>query len=155
MSAWQVHCTCHPGLCRTANLKPASRFAHVHSCRSREHVRALPSSIHAGFLAGRPGEQGKTLFWPAMKAVLYFYLLHNKCPETQDTCPEATYTWDMRLQNLLRCCGGVVARNVEEMTSLTPKIWQSPLWETPLRAFRFKRDIVDTFFHASRAACLT
>ena len=32
------------------------------------------------------------------------------------------------------------------------KIWQSPLWETPLCGFRFKCDIVDTFFHASRAA---
>ena len=35
------------------------------------------------------------------------------------------------------------------------KIWQSPLWETPLCAFRFNRDIVDIFFHASRAAWLT
>ena len=31
----------------------------------------------------------------------------------------------------------------------------SPLQEGVLCEIRFKRDIVDTFFHASRAACLT
>ena len=119
------------------------------------HAGPFPVAKNRSYDRGKGDAQGKTENESSMSAQFLFYFPQIPYHKSQSRCTSTPHARYMHLYNLLRCCGQAAARESRNLRRQTPKIWQSPLWETPLCAFRFKRDIVDTFFHASRAACLT